>query len=105
MLSLTVTNREGERFALNVEPGLTVMEALRENGVDELMAICGGCCSCATCHVFVDPAALSKLPPRSDDEHELLASSGHRTDTSRLACQITLSEALDGLHVAIAPED
>jgi 2Fe-2S ferredoxin len=105
MLSLTVTNREGERFALNVEPGLTVMEALRENGVDELMAICGGCCSCATCHVFVDPAALSKLPPLSNDENELLASSSRRTNTSRLACQITLSEALDGLHVAVAPED
>jgi ferredoxin, 2Fe-2S len=105
MLSLTVTNREGERFTLNVEPGLTVMEALRENGVDELMAICGGCCSCATCHVFVDPAALSKLPALSDDENELLESSSHRTDASRLACQITLSEALEGLHVVIAPED
>jgi ferredoxin, 2Fe-2S len=105
MLSLTVTNREGERFALNVAPGLTVMEALRENGFDELMAICGGCCSCATCHVFVDPAALIKLPPLSDDENELLESSSYRTDTSRLACQITLSEALEGLHVAIAPEN
>jgi ferredoxin, 2Fe-2S len=105
MLSLTVTNREGERSALNVEPGLTVMEALRENGFDELMAICGGCCSCATCHVFVDPAALSKLHALSDDENELLESSSHRTDASRLACQVTLSEALDGLHVTIAPED
>jgi ferredoxin, 2Fe-2S len=105
MLSLTVTNREGERITLNVEPRLTVMEALRENGFDELMAICGGCCSCATCHVFVDPAALSKLPALSDDENELLESSSHRTDASRLACQITLSEALDGLHVTIAPED
>jgi ferredoxin, 2Fe-2S len=105
MLSLAVTNREGERITLNVEPGLTVMEALRENGFDELMAICGGCCSCATCHVFVDPAALSKLPALSDDENELLESSSHRTDVSRLACQITLSEALDGLHVTIAPED
>jgi ferredoxin, 2Fe-2S len=105
MLSLTVTNREGERSALNVEPGLTVMEALRENGFDELMAICGGCCSCATCHVFVDPAALSKLPALSDDENELLESSSRRTEASRLACQITLSEALDGLHVTIAPED
>jgi 2Fe-2S ferredoxin len=105
MLSLTVTNREGERSALNAEPGLTVMEALRENGFDELMAICGGCCSCATCHVFVDPAALSKLPALSDDENELLESSSHRTDASRLACQIKLSEALDGLHVTIAPEN
>jgi 2Fe-2S ferredoxin len=84
---------------------LTVMEALRENWFDELMVICGGCCSCATCHVFVDPAALSKLPALSDDENELLESSSHRIDASRLACQITLSEALKGLHVTIAPED
>lgn len=104
MLNLTVTNREGERFSLNVEPGLTVMEALRENGFDELMAICGGCCSCATCHVFVDHAALSKLAPPSNDEDGLLESSSHRSESSRLACQIMLSAALEGLHVTIAPE-
>ena len=56
MPKLVVTNREGETSEIDVEDGLTVMEAIRDNGFDELLALCGGCCSCATCHVFVEDA-------------------------------------------------
>ena len=81
------------------------MEAIRDNGFDELLALCGGCCSCATCHVHVDPAFKDKLPPMSEDEDDLLESSDHRVETSRLSCQIEFTAELDGLKVKIAPED
>ena len=61
MPKLVVTNREGETSEIDVEDGLTVMEAIRDNGFDELLALCGGCCSCATCHIHVDAAAMDKL--------------------------------------------
>ncbi|PLK25166.1 ferredoxin [Porphyrobacter sp. TH134] len=105
MPRLVVTNREGETSEITVSEGLTVMEAIRDNGFDELLALCGGCCSCATCHVHIDPAFADKLPKMSEDEDDLLESSDHRTETSRLSCQVPLTAALDGLHVTIAPED
>ena len=81
------------------------MEAIRDNGFDELLALCGGCCSCATCHVHVDPAFADKLPAMSEDEDDLLESSDHRNESSRLSCQIAFTSDLDGLKVTIAPED
>lgn len=90
MPKLIVTTREGETSEIDVEDGLTVMEAIRDNGFDELLALCGGCCSCATCHVQVDPAFADKLPPMSEDEDDLLESTDHRIATSRLSCQFPL---------------
>ena len=105
MPKLIVINREGEETAVEADSGNSVMEAIRDNGFDELLALCGGCCSCATCHVFVDPAFHGKLSPMSEDESDLLDSSDHRNDNSRLSCQIVMSDDLDGLKVTIAPED
>lgn len=105
MPKLIVTTRAGETSEIDVEDGLTVMEAIRDNGFDELLALCGGCCSCATCHVLVDPAFADKLPKMSEDEDDLLESSDHRDATSRLSCQIPFTADLDGLKVTIAPED
>ena len=105
MPKLVVTTREGETSEVQVEDGLTVMEAIRDNGFDELLALCGGCCSCATCHVHVDPAFQDKLPAMSEDEDDLLESSDHREANSRLSCQIPFTAELDGLKVTIAPED
>lgn len=105
MPKLTVVNRDGEESTIDVEDGLTVMEAIRDNGFDELLALCGGCCSCATCHVHVDPAFAGKLPAMSEDEDDLLESSDHRNESSRLSCQIAFTDDLDGLKVIIAPED
>ena len=105
MPTIHVTGRDGEEKAVSVDSGISVMEAIRDNGFDELLALCGGCCSCATCHVHVDPAFTDKLPKMSEDEDDLLESSDHRAPTSRLSCQIPFTADLDGLHVTIAPED
>ena len=105
MPKLIVTTREGDTTEIDVENGLTVMEAIRDNGFDELLALCGGCCSCATCHVHVDGEHTGKLPAMSEDEDDLLESSDHRVETSRLSCQIPFTDDLDGLKVTIAPED
>ncbi|MBP8232181.1 MULTISPECIES: 2Fe-2S iron-sulfur cluster-binding protein [Rhizorhabdus] len=105
MPKLVVVTREGEESVLDAEAGLSVMEVIRDAGIDELLALCGGCCSCATCHVYVDPAFVGVLPEMSDDENDLLDSSDHRDERSRLSCQIAMSDELDGLTVTIAPED
>lgn len=105
MPKLTVVNRSGEESSVDVGDGLTVMEAIRDNGFDELLALCGGCCSCATCHVHVDPAFAEKLPQITEDEDDLLDSSDHRDANSRLSCQIPFTADLDGLKVTIALED
>ncbi len=106
MPKLVVVTREGDETVIEAESGLSVMEAIRDQGIDELLALCGGCCSCATCHVYVDKAFVGLLPEMSDDENDLLDSSDHRDeDRSRLSCQIELSDDLDGLIVTIAPED
>ncbi len=105
MPSLTVTTRSGEARTVETGPGLTVMEAIRDNGFDELLALCGGCCSCATCHVHIDDEFLPLLPPMSVDEDDLLDSSDDRDANSRLGCQIPFTDELDGLRVRIAEED
>jgi len=105
MPQLHVIDRSGEEKTVDVESGLTVMEAIRDNGFDELLALCGGCCSCATCHIHVDAAFMDKLPAMNEDEDDLLDSSAFRDEHSRLACQIPFTDALDGLKVRIAEED
>lgn len=105
MPNVTVVTRDGTQRELDAKPGYSVMETIREDGIDELLALCGGCCSCATCHVFVDEAFVDKLPTMNSDEDDLLDSSEHRRANSRLSCQIPVSDALAGLKVTIAPED
>ena len=105
MPKLIVVTREGEESTIEAQAGLSVMEVIRDAGIDELLALCGGCCSCATCHVHVDPAFADQLPPMSEDENDLLDSSDHRDATSRLSCQVQLTDALEGLKVRIAAED
>ena len=105
MPKLIVTTRDGSEQEIDGGSNLSVMEIIRDSGIDELLALCGGCCSCATCHVYVDPAFSDKLPEMTEDENDLLDSSDHRNETSRLSCQINLTAELDGLRVTIAPED
>lgn len=105
MVEVRVTTRDGVEKVVEGEEGLSLMEVIRDNGYDELLALCGGCCSCATCHVHVDPEFLDALPPMSEDEDDLLDSSDHRNERSRLSCQIPVTAALAGLRVQIAPED
>lgn len=105
MPKLIVVTRDGTEHEIEGESGLSVMEVIRDAGFDELLALCGGCCSCATCHVHVDSAFADKVPAMSEDENDLLDSSDHRNEYSRLSCQIPFSESLEGLKVAIAQED
>lgn len=101
MADLIVTTREGQTRTLAATAGLSVMEVIREGGVDELLALCGGSLSCGTCHIIVDPAQIGQLPQVTDDEEALLDELDGRTVTSRLSCQIPFRETMNGLRVTI----
>jgi 2Fe-2S ferredoxin len=105
MPKVIVKTRENEMKTIDAKAGVSLMVAIRDGGIDELAALCGGSCSCATCHVYVDLSFMQVVPPMSDDENDLLDASSHRRETSRLSCQIRLVEALDGLKVTIAAAD
>jgi 2Fe-2S ferredoxin len=105
MPKLTVVTRAGEVSEIEGKAGLSVMEIICDAGITELTAVCGGGCSCATCHVYVDPAWIGELAPPHESEWDLLETSGHRQSNSRLSCQIPFGESLSGLRVKIAPEN
>ena len=105
MITLTVEDRSGSAKKLQVAPSGTLMEAIRDNDIETDFALCGGCCSCATCHVVLDEAHFAILPPASGDEIDLLEGSDAMQPTSRLSCQVPLSDAMDGLSLKIAPTD
>jgi 2Fe-2S ferredoxin len=105
MTQLVVATRAGDEKAIDVAGGLSLMQALRESGFDEILGMCGGVCACATCHIYVDSAYLDRLSPMTADEEALLDGSEARTAQSRLSCQICCDEIPMGLKVRIAPED
>lgn len=105
MPKLMVITRDEAEHCIDGQVGVSIMENIRASSIDELLALCGGCCSCATCHVQVDAAFLDKLPAMSEDEDDLLDGSDHRGPTSRLSCQLIMTEKYDGMRVKIAPED
>lgn len=80
------------------------METIRNAGIDEVVALCGGSCSCATCHVFVE-AGAEHLSAMGADEADMLECSLHRQPNSRLSCQLTVTPESEGLVVRIAPEE
>ena len=104
MALLRVVDRDGVEHDVDGRPGLKVMEILRELDYG-VAAICGGMCSCATCHVYVDQEWVAQLPSPMSDERELLSELTHCQDNSRLSCQVEFSDALGGLKVTIAPEE
>ncbi|MDP9064963.1 MAG: 2Fe-2S iron-sulfur cluster-binding protein [Pseudomonadota bacterium] len=104
MARMRVVDRDGKQHDVDAKPGLKVMEILRELDYG-VAAICGGLCSCATCHVYVDPQWVDKLPKPQSDELELLKElPDYRNAVSRLSCQVEFTDALNGLEVAIAPD-
>ena len=105
MPTIIVISRNGDEQAIEAKTGRSVMETIRDSGQGEILALCGGCCSCGTCHVHVADEWFGKLSPMSGDEDDLLATKEHRTDRSRLSCQLRVTEALDGLTVRVAPEE
>ena len=99
-VNVTYVSSTGATREVAVPVGSSVMEGAVNNGIDGIVAECGGACMCATCHVFVDEAFLAQLQPIADDEEEMLNNTfAPRKPNSRLGCQIPLTEALDGLTV------
>lgn len=103
MPKVHVVDREGVEHELAGEVGWSLMEIIREAGLP-IEAACGGCCACATCHVYVDPEWLAKLEEPSEDENTMLDEAFDVQDNSRLACQIRFGPELDGIRVTLAPE-
>lgn len=105
MARMIVIDRDGKEHDIEAKTGLKVMEILRELDYG-VAAICGGLCSCATCHVYIDPAWVDRLPKPQSDEAELLHElPGYREGTSRLSCQVEFTEPLSGLKLTIGPDE
>ena len=105
MATMYVTDREGGEHVIEIDNGTNLMEPLREidNGIE---ALCGGMCSCATCHIFIEDKWAKKLSEVRDDELELLEDTEcFREGNSRLSCQVVMSDELDGVRLTVAPEE
>ena len=93
---------DGTRRSIDAPTGKSLMRAAIDAGIEGILADCCGCLTCSTCHVIVDPAWTDKLRPPADEEHEMLEmTASPRQPTSRLSCQISLHEGLDGLVVQL----
>ena len=101
MPRVTFTLPDGAILEVEGEAGLTVMHAALEARIPGIDADCYGDCACATCHVYVDAAWAAGLPPPSNEERSMLSDAAGRRAESRLACQITLSAATDGIAVRV----
>ena len=102
-MKIRVIDREGNKHELEGDSNSTLMEILRDADLD-IEAACGGCCACATCHVYINDQWLEKISPKDDDEESMLDQAFDVKNTSRLSCQISLSEELDGIELEIAKE-
>lgn len=102
-MKIVVTDRDGIEHDLDAVEGWRVMEIIRDHGLP-IKAECGGCCACATCHVYVDEDWMPELAEASDEETEMLDEAFFVEDNSRLSCQLIMDETLDGLRVTLAPE-
>ena len=94
---ITYIEHSGARHSLTLKPGVSLMQGAVAHNVPGIDADCGGACACATCHVYVDPAWIDRLGERSDMEASMLDFAEGVRETSRLACQITVHDGLDGL--------
>ena len=102
-MKIKVTDRDGNKHELEGDSNSTLMEILRDADLD-IEAACGGCCACATCHVYINDQWLEKISPKDDDEESMLDQAFDVRNSSRLSCQINLSEDLDGIELELAPE-
>ena len=104
MIKMTVIDRDGTSTEITAHAGESLMETLRDAGLP-ILASCGGCCACATCHCYLEAAPDRELSPSMPEETDLLDTLEYRTGQSRLTCQMTVSEAFSGLTVTLAPEE
>jgi ferredoxin, 2Fe-2S len=102
-MKIYATDRNGKEHVLEGRDGWTVMEILRDAGLD-VAAECGGACACATCQIYVTDGWFEKLPERSDAEVDMLDMAVAVQENSRLSCQLVCSPELDGIKVTVAPE-
>ena len=102
-MKIRVIDRDGNKHELEGDSNSTLMEILRDADLD-IEAACGGCCACATCHVYINDQWLEKISPKDDDEESMLDQAFEVRNTSRLSCQISLSDELDGIELEIAKE-
>ena len=105
MPSITYIQQDGVAVSADALPLMTLMETALMGGVDGIIGTCGGICSCATCHVWIDPAWADRLETPNAEEAEMIEGLVHRQPTSRLGCQVALNEALDGLIVRVPPAE
>ena len=99
---IKVKDKEGVIHDLTADEGSTIMEIIRDAGLD-IEAACGGCCACATCHVYVTNEKIELLNPLDDDEESMLDQAFDVQKNSRLGCQINYTEDMDGLEITLAP--
>jgi len=103
-MQIFVTDLEGKEHALDAVEGWRVMEIIRDHGLP-IKAECGGACACATCHVYVHPDWISKIPTMNEEEDYMLDDAFNLQNNSRLSCQIIMDETLDGLKLTLARGD
>ncbi len=99
MPKVTYIEFSGKAHTIEVKTGQSVMEGAVRHNIPGIVAECGGACSCATCHVYVDAAWFDKTGPRTPTEIDMLDYANDVRETSRLSCQIKVGDALDGLIV------
>lgn len=104
MPKIQVTDLSGKVSTLSATVGETLMEALRDNGYNDIEAVCGGVCSCSTCHVYLEAGWFDKCGDRSEDENQLVTSTEHFKPNSRLSCQVTVTDEMDGMVLTIAKQ-
>ncbi len=104
MAKITYIEHSGTEHTVEIANGDNLMDGAVDNDLPGIDALCGGCCSCSTCHVYVDEAWVGKVPAADEDELGVLEGASERRPTSRLACQVEVSDALDGLVVRLPAE-
>ena len=105
MPQITIASFDGSVRVVAAESDQSLMQIIRDHDFDEMLALCGGCLSCATCHVHVDPAFFARLEPMTEMEDGLLIGSPYRTKFSRLSCQIKVTQVMEGMKVTVVPEN
>jgi ferredoxin, 2Fe-2S len=105
MVKLVVTDKDGREVEVDARPGWSIMESIRHLP-RSVEAVCGGLCSCATCHVLLDDQSMRRVPPRRHEERVMLATSRFfDAQRSRLSCQLKVSPELEGLRLTVAPDE